>query len=144
MSLSSIGSRGRAAIVLLSVAVIGLLAGVALDRSLLRASPAPTTPARWDHPAPDSGARGRTHFVERFAEELGLTDPQRSRVDSLLSVQQERMHEVQTACRPRIREILAETHAGISEVLTPRQRERMEELRRERGWGREKGETGRR
>jgi Spy/CpxP family protein refolding chaperone len=142
MPLPSIGSRGRAALVLLSVAVVGLLAGVALDRSFLRANSSPPPSDRWDHPTPDAGPAGRTHFVERFAEELGLTDQQRFRVDSVLSGQQTRMQEVQAVCRPRVREILAETHAGIDEVLTPRQRERMEALRRERGWGREQRRKG--
>jgi Spy/CpxP family protein refolding chaperone len=136
MPFPRLGPRGRAALVLLLVAAVALLAGVALDRSVLRASPRAEEPARWDRPPPDAGSHGQARFLEQLSDELGLDSEQRRRVDSLLTTQRERMHEVQAACRPKMKEVLAETRAGMAEVLTPQQQGRLERIREERGWGR--------
>lgn len=133
---SRFGPRLTAALLLTLVALVGVLAGVALERLVLAqpAGAAPAVTAPPPRPADDEprpGALMRRRFFEQMGRELELTPAQRVRIDSILVAQQQRVRELQRELRPRFREITRETRLAIDSVLTPEQRARIRELQRE-------------
>jgi Spy/CpxP family protein refolding chaperone len=128
--------RLRAILVLALVALVGVLAGVLLDRAVLRDRWGAL--GRWHGPhageyGPGGWQRGGRRSTEWMARELSLTPEQRAAIDSIRSRQQERMRQVMRDVRPQFRAITSETRAQIDSVLTPAQRERLQALRRSRG-----------
>ena len=123
-------SRGRwvAALVLLLVALAGVLAGVALDRTVLL----PRDIAERQDGMP--GMRRREmparqgEFRERFARALGLTDAQRVVIDSLMDHQLQELRRVRGESQPAVESAIRRTRRAIDSVLTPEQRERAAEL----------------
>ena len=112
-------SRGRVALLLAVTFVAGMAAGVAADRSLAVDGPSEATKqARDDHRRDRRG--GRT-TIERFADELGLTADQRSRIDPILEDAREGMSELFEPVRPAYRDLVDSTRARIEAVLTPGQ-----------------------
>lgn len=138
--MSTFASRPRAlAAVLLGLAVVvGFLAGVAADRLLLlpRESVAAEARAggRGAEFRPETGPRrAGERYLDMLAEELQLSAEQRARIDTILSVQQQRIREVHAEARPRVQAITRDTREAIRTVLTAEQRERFEQLRAQRG-----------
>lgn len=123
------GSRGRVALLLLLTFAAGAAAGVAADRlSLL-----PGT-ARADESAgteeerrEDGGERPRT-TIERFADELGLTAEQRSRIEEVLSAFRGEVKELRKEFHPRWEALVDSARARIEAVLTPEQVEQYRAL----------------
>ncbi len=127
--------RLRAILVLGLVALVGVLAGVLLDRAMLRARWG--TFGSWRGPdaaeyGPGGWRSGGHRSTEWMARELSLTPEQRAAIDSIRSRQQERMRQVMRDVRPQFRAITSETRGQIESVLTPTQRERFQALRRSR------------
>lgn len=72
-------------------------------------------------------APGRGHRpLDRLTRELDLSAEQRERIEILLDEQQERMRGLRRELRERRGIIVAETRAGILELLTPEQRARVQ------------------
>ena len=127
-------SRRTAGLIMLLIALGGGLAGVALDRLVL---------LPWhfrDRPfGPDGrgGPMGMEHRArDRFAHELGLSDSQRVRIDSLMERQMRELREVRGEVQPRLDSILTQTRRSIDSILTPAQREKAQALMRQRREGR--------
>jgi Spy/CpxP family protein refolding chaperone len=116
------------AIGLLVVALlVGMAAGVALDRCVLRPVPWAEGPGRWAGGpglgGPEAG-RIRQLFLRRLADDLDLSPEQRPRVDSLLTAQQDRIRAVMQQVRPEMMAIADSTHAVLKTILTPDQWQR--------------------
>ena len=62
-----------------------------------------------------------------MAEELDLTEGQREQMAIVLERQEQRLAEAMAEARPKIGQILEETHAELLEILTPEQRQELEE-----------------
>ena len=79
-------------------------------------------------------------MVNRLDRRLDLTDAQRSQVEEILRRRHERINEMWSGVRPRVRAELEATNAEIAKVLTPAQRAKFEKLRmhllHQRGTGR--------
>lgn len=115
----STSSRTRVALLLAITFVAGLAAGVAADRQIrpARAHDGPKQ-GQEDH-RKDRRVRGST--IERFADELGLTEEQRAEIDPILEDTRERMDELFEPVRPQYRDLVDSTRARIEAVLTPEQ-----------------------
>lgn len=119
-----------AAALLLVVALVGLLGGIVLDRTLLRHHGPPGWIGRPGlHDPPHHGFRGhvRERIAEHMADELDLSASQREELEVVLERQEARLAEAMAETRPRLQEMLEETHREILAILTPEQRERFEE-----------------
>jgi len=129
-------SRRTAALILLLVAIGGAAVGVALDRLLLlpmHFGGRPFGPWRGGPPS----ARMERSARERFAHELGLSDSQQVRIDSLMERQMVQLRAVRGEVQPRLDSILSQTRRSIDAILTPEQRVRARDLMRRghgRGW----------
>lgn len=112
-------SRTRVALLLAITFAAGMAAGVAADRQLRSDVAAEASKqAREDHRRDRRG--GRT-TIERFADELGLTEEQRDRIDPILEDAREGMSELFEPVRPAYRALVDSTRARIEAVLTPEQ-----------------------
>jgi hypothetical protein len=125
-----------AAALLLVVAVVGVLGGIVLDRTVLRHDEPRHSwvKIRGLHGPPDHEIRGRV--LERIgaslADELDLSESQREEISVVLERHEARLAEEMADSRPRLRQILEETHREMIAILTPEQRERLEEMWMER------------
>ena len=135
-------SRRTAVLLMLLVALGGGIAGVAIDRLVLlpwHFQGRPFGPGRGGPPEAME-RRGR----ERFARELGLSDSQRVRIDSLMERQMTELRAVRGEVQPRLDSILAQTRRSIDSILTPEQRDKAQQLmRRREGRGMEFRDGGR-
>lgn len=122
MERSSLG----AALALLLVFGAGVAAGVALERVWLDAGPGDRAAEKRD----GDGDDGEHTVIERFSEELELTDAQQARIDTILAGVRDRMHEMWSEVRPRYRAVVDSARGRIEEVLTEEQAERYRELLR--------------
>lgn len=139
MERSSLG----AALALLLVFAAGVAGGVAVERVWLDADSADRAA---DHRGGDR-KNGEHTVIERFSDELGLTEDQEARIDTILAGVRDRMHEMWSDVRPRYRAVVDSARGRIEEVLTEEQAERYRELlrreadRREGRWDGEKGKS---
>lgn len=120
--------------ILLLVLATGSVLGVAVDRRLeARATPEEAGVSGPEASGTDAGSGANVdESVETprrrrlIVEEVGLSEPQKIRVDSIVShyrernrsLQEELQAELQEEYRPRYRELVAETRAEIKKVLT--------------------------
>lgn len=94
--------------------------------------PRPGEPAR---PTAPSGylPRGlRMDLLERLDREVGLTPDQRERIEKILAEGQEKNRQLWERIQPEIRREIQQTHERIRAVLNPEQREKFEELMKQR------------
>jgi Spy/CpxP family protein refolding chaperone len=130
--------RGVAVVLLLLTGIMGILAGIMIDRTLLTVPhvAAPPVAPRASHGRDDREWRDervpggmRRHYAERMARDLALTPEQRTRIDSILRAQQEQVRALRRETTPRFKDIADDTRTAIRAVLTPQQRERWQTLR---------------
>lgn len=119
--------RNQAALVLLLVALLGGIAGVAFDRLLLLPRMARGGPG-FGHGPRNGHHPGPNPMRERFSHALDLTPDQRVRVDSIMARQRQQMDAVRREVQPRMDSSMAETRRAIDSVLTPEQRKKAESL----------------
>jgi Spy/CpxP family protein refolding chaperone len=139
-------SRRVAGLIMLLVALGGGVAGVAVDRLVLlpwHFRDRPFGPMGRGGPPERMEHRAREHF----AHELGLSDSQRVRIDSLMERQMQQLRAVRGQVQPQLDSIVTQTRRSIDSILTPEQRERAQTmLRRFRegpfGWRGEAGGPG--
>ena len=117
--MTSRSSRTRVALLLAITFVAGMAAGVAADRQL-RPEPDDETSKQVREDDRKDRRGGRT-TIERFADELGLTEEQRARIDPILEDAREGMSELFEPVRPAYRALVDSTRARIEAVLTPEQ-----------------------
>ncbi|MCX8090400.1 MAG: hypothetical protein N3I86_05610 [Verrucomicrobiae bacterium] len=103
--------------------------------------PAETRPAvgvRPDEPARPPGPAGyiprglRLDLLERLQREVRLTPEQRERIEKILTEGQEKNRQLWERIQPEIRREIQQTHDRIRAVLNPEQREKFEELMKQR------------
>jgi Spy/CpxP family protein refolding chaperone len=117
-----------AVLVLLLVAIVGGLAGLALDRMVL-------LPHMFGGPGfgRERGPGGPLRdpkFRARFARELGLSPEQQTRIDSIMDRQGRELRAVRGQVQPTLDSIITRTRSQLDSVLTPEQRKKAEEIRR--------------
>jgi hypothetical protein len=116
-------TKGLAAAFYLTAVLVGAAIGVTVDRWLLRDS--------WTREMRDPRAmRGR------IAEELAFDSTQRAGLDSLLDTRNRRMDSLMAPVRPGIDSVSREAREAFDRLLTPEQRTKYEQWRREREAGR--------
>lgn len=152
-------SRFLAAAVVALALVVGGLAGATLDRAIIRpmtqgahAALPPTSSPTADSRdmqrlraqggrSPELQLRPGPRSLDQLTRQLDLSADQRARIENLLQEQQERMRGLRLEHRERRGTIVAETRAGILELLTPQQRTRLQ--RADRAQARALGPVGR-
>ncbi len=112
-----------ATLLLVAAFLGGLISGVVFERAVLGSVPEARAAASESSPR-DSDRFDR----DRLAEELGLTEAQRTQIDQILDEQQDRIRSIMRETRPRTREVIHETRARVEQILTPEQRARWEEI----------------
>ena len=131
------GPRFLAVALLLGVGLVGLLGGVVLERSVLGATPPQGDVAVEGHAeAGDDEDERQCNSREssrgwhsRISTDLELTEGQTAELEGLLQAQRQQLDATMDGIRPRMKEIVAETHEEFLELLTPEQRTRFDELR---------------
>jgi hypothetical protein len=143
MTTLTTGPRLLASLLLAFAVAAGFFGGILADRFLLApresvASPAPaaTTDARRaqrhaPHGAPRS-AEDPARYLDFIDRQLNLSAEQRGEIEAILAAQQQRVDSILRESRPRMREVAHETRDRIQQVLTTEQRERFDEMRRQR------------
>ena len=140
--LSAGAARVLAVVVLLTIGLAGMAAGVALDRYFIlphRFGMRPPEGARFFRPG-----GGREAFVDWLNHYLELTAAQRTRFDSLMDAEDRELRHAREIAQPHIDSIVSETRREIDSILTSAQREKLRRLREEglgpgggRGFGRD-------
>ena len=117
-----------AVLVLLLVAIVGGVAGVAVDRLVLL--PHMFRGPGFGHWHGPGGPPRDREFRARFARELGLSPEQQTRIDSIMDRQGRELRAVRAQVQPTLDSIIAGTRRQIDSILTPDQRKKAEEIRR--------------
>lgn len=113
--------RTKAGIVLVSVFLLGGVAGAAASRAMVLHQ------LRSTMDAPPSQARA--HFrLEAMRRHLDLSDDQVKKLETILGAAETEREARMEPCRPALDELRTRTDAQILEVLTPDQRVRYQEL----------------
>jgi len=149
MSALRVGPRTLAGLVVVLTFVVGGLAGAVMDRSISRASaqvpPPPAAGRRGPPGSPqDRGEREqhRERFVQQLTRELSLTPAQVAKIDTITRTREQRMNAMWDEVRPRIHAMLEDTRKEIDQVLTPEQRVKLQEVRRQHEAKRREGGPG--
>lgn len=104
--------------VLAATFVVGVLAGIAADRTLMRRV--------WrDRPAQPSPS----FLASRLEKRLDLTPDQKRQVEEILTRHHSRMNAAWNAARPAVRAEIEAANAEIDLLLTPEQREKFAQLK---------------
>jgi Spy/CpxP family protein refolding chaperone len=137
-------SKTRATVLLGLMFVAGAAAGVAADRMELFGGESATAEA--ERTADRGEARGgRQTVIERFADDLGLTGPQRTEIEAILEHYRASMNGLWGEWRPRYRTLIDSVRVQIETVLTDEQvaeYRALLERRRGRGSGQTDGSDG--
>jgi Spy/CpxP family protein refolding chaperone len=126
-------ARSVAAIVIGAIVVAGVVAGVAIDRVLLRApTAAPMFPDTGFHPL-SSVLRSPTPEERRrlrseLSRELHLTPAQDSAIDVIMMQRAGEFSALREEIRPRVERLVSDVRSDMEQVLTPEQRERFRRL----------------
>lgn len=117
------GSRFRVVLLLILTFAAGAAAGVAADRLELLPgfARADETEDVAERAGEDGDRRGRETTIERFADELGLSQAQRTEIDGILERYRASMREIWQDVRPRYRSLVDSVRTRIEGVLTPEQ-----------------------
>ncbi len=137
MSTPRLGPRTLAGLVVALTFIVGMLTGAVFDRSFTRASAATVPPPRREGPPGSPRERAgreqhRERFVQQLTRELDLNPEQVARIDAITRTREQRMNVLWSEVQPRVQALLKETRAEIDQVLTPVQRAKLQELRRQR------------
>ena len=120
--------RFLAVVVLAALALGSGLAGVAIDRALLRPpTPAVAFPDTAFHPI-ESILRSPTDADRRairlqLTRQLSLTPEQADTIDSIMNRRSGEFRALRAEIRPRVQGLVDSVHASIEQVLTPAQRD---------------------
>lgn len=117
-------SQALVALLLAATFAAGVAGGVAVDRLWLRPDAA-VAEAGADGGSGERGERERRDedddeddtVIERFSEELGLTRPQKARIDTILAHYRESMRKLRHEIRPRYDALVDSARRRIESVL---------------------------
>ena len=126
-------ARSLAVIVIAAIIVAGVVAGIAIDRVLLRAPSAPTMLADTGFHPLSSALRSPTPEERRrlrneLARELNLTPAQDSAIDAIMMQRAGEFSALREQIRPRVERLVSDVRSDMEQVLTPDQRERFRRL----------------
>ena len=124
-------SKRRALLLLGLTFVAGTAAGIAVERLDLLAGRT-TADEATQPPEREDTRRSRETTIERFADELGLTSPQRTRIEEILDHYRTAMRGLWGEWRPRYRTLIDSVRTRIEAELTPEQVTQYRALLRER------------
>jgi len=125
-------ARSLAVIVIVAIIAASVVAGVAIDRVLLR-PPVPTIltdtgfhplSSALRSPTPEERRRLRSELTR----ELGLTPAQDSAFDSIMMQRAGEFSALREEIRPRVERLVSDVRSDMEQVLTPTQRERFRRL----------------
>lgn len=125
-------ARSLAVIVIVAIIAASVVAGVAIDRVLLR-PPVPTIltdtgfhplSSALRSPTPEERRRLRSELTR----ELGLTPAQDSAFDSIMMQRAGEFSALREEIRPRVERLVSDVRSDMEQVLTPAQRERFRRL----------------
>jgi len=127
-------ARSLAVIVIAATIVASVVAGVAIDRVLLRAPAAPTILADTGFHPLSSALRTPTPEERRrirneLARDLNLTPGQDSAFDAIMRQRAGEFSALREEIRPRVERLVSDVRSDMEQVLTPAQRERFRRLR---------------
>jgi len=131
LSSINVPARSLAVIVIAAIIVASVVAGVAIDRVLLRSSPTligdtgfhPLSSALRS-PTPEERRRIR----QELAKELSLTPAQDSAIDAIMMQRAGEFSALREEIRPRVERLVSDVRSDMEQVLTPAQRERFRRL----------------
>ena len=126
-------ARWVAVLVLGATVAASVVAGIAIDRVLLR--PSTNSPALVDsgfHPL-SSALRSPTPTERRrlrsqLSRELSLTPAQDSAFDAIMMQRAGEFSALREEIRPRVERLVSDVRSDMEQVLTPEQRERFRKL----------------
>jgi hypothetical protein len=110
-------SKRAAAISLSVVFILGLLAGLVVDRYFFS-----------DHMPPGFDKRHRPDFVERLTKDLNLTADQQAQLKTLLGELKTRHDKIREAVGPQYRQVREDFHASFKKILTKEQQDKFDEF----------------
>jgi hypothetical protein len=136
--------RALAVLVIAGLIVGSGLAGVAIDRTVLRPTQAPSILSdNGFHPlstalrAPTPEDRRRLR--RELTRELQLTPHQDSALDAIMAQRARQFSALREEIRPRVERLVSEVRSDVEQILTPAQRDRFRRLQQ-----RDTGELARR
>ncbi|HKW10491.1 MAG TPA: hypothetical protein VJO33_08930 [Gemmatimonadaceae bacterium] len=127
----NVPARSLAIIVIAATIVASVVAGIAIDRVLLRSSPTIIGDTGF-HPL-SSALRSPTPEERRrlrheLAKELSLTPAQDSAFDAIMMQRAGEFSALREEIRPRVERLVSDVRSDMEQVLTPAQRERFRRL----------------
>lgn len=128
-------ARWVAALVLCATVVASAIAGIAIDRLLLRPhDPSAVLTDSSFHPL-SSALRSPTPAERRriraqLSRELNLTPAQDSAFDAIMMQRAGEFSALREDIRPRVERLVSDVRSDMEQVLTPAQRERFRQLQR--------------
>jgi hypothetical protein len=126
-------ARWVAVVVIVAIIGASVVAGVALDRVVLKGPPAPTMFADTGFHPLSSALRSPTPEERRriraeLTRELGLTAAQDSTIDAIMMQRAGEFSALREEIRPRVERLVSDVRSDMEQVLTPPQRERFRRL----------------
>ena len=135
----SLPPRAVAALLIAFVAIVGAVAGAAIDRVLVER----TKPALIDttfHPLSQAlkvpTEDDRRRLREQLSSNLGLTAAQDKTIDSIMNSRSGQFNALREELRPRVERLVQDVRTDIEQVLTPEQRVRFHTLQQAMGTAR--------
>ena len=122
--------RVAALLLLAGVFAIGAVLGVGLERVRDRARG--THRVRDGVPVWALPERDQRRHWARVSDRLALTPEQRASVDSILTIRARQLEAARAQVEPTMSSIMASARSQIDSVLTPDQRAKLQEMRRQR------------
>jgi hypothetical protein len=126
--------RLAAFLLLAGVFAIGAVLGVGLERVRDRAA-RETHRVRDGVPVWALPERDQRRHWARVSDQLALTPGQRASVDSILTIRARQLEAARAQVEPTMSSIMASARSQIDSVLTPDQRAKLQEMRRQRARG---------
>ena len=129
----AVPARVLAAVVIIAIIGASVVAGVAIDRVLLRRQSTPAMfPDTGFHPL-SSALRSPTPEERRriradLSRELALTPAQDSAIDAIMMQRAGEFSALREEIRPRVERLVSDVRSDMEQVLTPPQRERFRRL----------------
>ena len=126
-------ARSLAVVVITALMLASMVAGVAIDRVLLRPAARQTVfPDTGFHPL-SSALRSPTPEERRrlraeLSRQLGLTRSQDSAFDAIMMQRAGEFSALREEIRPRVERLVSDVRSDMEQVLTPAQRERFRRL----------------
>jgi Spy/CpxP family protein refolding chaperone len=125
-------ARWVAALVLSATVVASVVAGIAIDRLLLRPASDPVFADSTFHPLSSAlrspTAADRRRVRAQLSRELGLTPAQDSAFDAIMMERAGEFSALREEIRPRVERLVSDVRSDMEQVLTPEQRERFRKL----------------